>query len=141
MRTKIPLQQKKELKKRFLEELRSVKGNVQAACQNCGIKSRATFYNWKKADEEFCKESEKILAEEVEKMHDFVEGILFTLIKQKNVAATIFYLKTRHPSYCPKQLLEIESKEERELTKEDKKFIEQAIDYAVGQIQKENNGE
>jgi len=68
-------------------------------------------------------------------MDDYAEGKLFEHIAQGNISALIFYLKTRHPKYRLKGLLEIEGKLklEKELSEEDKKLLAQAIKYALGE--------
>ena len=68
-------------------------GIVSHACQDVKI-SRTTYYNWYKNDKEF-KESVDLLHNVV---LDFAETALFELIKNGNVAATIFFLKTRGKS-------------------------------------------
>lgn len=65
-------------------------GNISETCDKIGI-TRTTFYDWKKDDPEFKEAVENIS----EYLLDFAENSLYALIKKKNVAATIFYLKTK----------------------------------------------
>ena len=75
--------------KRFLEALRGTVGNVTAACTVTGT-ARATFYVWRKipafAD---------AVADVEESNLDKAESALLGLIEAGNVAAIIFYLKTK----------------------------------------------
>lgn len=76
-------------KKTFIEVLRANLGNITKACEAVGI-TRTTYYRWLKT---------KAFKEEVDNIGeyvlDFAEHSLFTLIKENNTAATIFYLKTK----------------------------------------------
>ena len=86
-------------KKTFIEVLRVNLGNITKACEAVGI-TRTTYYRWLKL---------KSFKEEVDNIGeyvlDFAEHSLFTLIKENNTAATIFYLKTKgkHRGYVEKQ--------------------------------------
>lgn len=65
-------------------------GNISAMCKELGI-ARTTFYRYINDDPEFmarCKEVE-------EQMLDFAESCLFKSMKDGNVTAIIFYLKTK----------------------------------------------
>ncbi len=77
-------------KQKFLEALAAASGNKSTACENCKI-GRRTVYEWIDADEEFAKSVDEVS----EGVIDFVEDKLHTLIKDNNVAAIIFFLKTR----------------------------------------------
>jgi len=78
------------LKKTMLENLEKALGVVTVAAHNTGI-HRATHYNWLEADEDYCA---KVTALK-EVTIDFAEAQLHKLIKEGNVAATIFFLKTQ----------------------------------------------
>lgn len=92
------------LKKEVLERLEDSLGIVTMACKNVGI-SRKTFYEWKKNDEEFAKAVKDIQ----EVTLDFVESQLHKQIKDGNVSAAIFYLKTKgkERGYIEQQNIEI----------------------------------
>jgi len=130
----------KQEKKQFLEELKKAKGIIGVACGKCGIRSRTTFYNWKLRNKKFKEEAEKIITEEREKMNEFVEGKLFSSIEKNNIAGIIFYLKTRHPQYRLKHLLEMTSKleVERKLSKKDEELLLKAIKYGAGKTTKKD---
>ena len=77
-------------KKRFLELFFKLSGNVKVICEQIDI-SRNTYYEWMKKDKVF---ADKVKNEE-EGLIDFVEGKLMNLINDKNIAAVIFFLKTK----------------------------------------------
>ena len=78
------------LKKQIITALELSLGVVTVACKNVGI-ARTTFYEWYKTDEEFKKSVDSI--EDI--ALDFAESQLHKQIKDGNVTATIFYLKTK----------------------------------------------
>ena len=94
------IQQKK---KALLEALEKTLGVVTSACKLVGV-DRTTFYKYLKEDEDFARQ-----VKELENVSlDFVESKLFKQIENENVAATIFYLKTKgkNRGYIEKQQIE-----------------------------------
>jgi predicted DNA-binding transcriptional regulator AlpA len=93
------------IKKKLIQELRGSLGIVSSACEALGI-SRTTYYKYYKADEQFKEQVDSIGDEAI----DFVESRLFELIRKGNVAATIFFLKTKGKKrgYVEKQELDVE---------------------------------
>lgn len=77
-------------KKTAIDILKKSFGNVSKTCETLGI-NRTTFYQWKKDDPSFKEAVDNI----GEFLLDFAESSLYALIKKKNIAATIFYLKTK----------------------------------------------
>lgn len=77
-------------KKAFLEALEKTLGVVTDACKKVKI-ARRTVYDWRERDPEFKAEMDSIN----EVSLDFAESALFKQIKEGNVTATIFYLKTK----------------------------------------------
>ena len=80
-------------KKNFLRSLEANLGNISKACASANI-SRMTYYRWQDDDEPFkesCKEVEEALI-------DTSENKLLELIKQGNITAIIFHLKTKGKS-------------------------------------------
>lgn len=77
-------------KQGMLEALRLTMGVVTPALESAKV-GRATFYSWLKKDKAF--------KAEVDAMKDialdFAESKLYTAIKNGNMTATIFYLKTQ----------------------------------------------
>lgn len=80
----------RKLKTLMVQALEKCLGLVTYAAKIVGI-HRATHYEWMKKDQEYadCVDSLSDVA------LDFGEDHLFQLIKEKNPAAVIFYLKTR----------------------------------------------
>lgn len=81
----------KKRKTLMLEALRAHKGLVLYASQACGV-GRTTHYQWLKDDQEYA-----IAVQELDNyVLDQVENAAFDLIvREKNPAMTIFYLKTK----------------------------------------------
>ena len=77
-------------KNTFLKFLKEGMGIVSYACDKTNI-SRQTFYNWKDNDDDFAQQAEDIQETTV----DMAESKLLTSINEGNVAAIIFYLKTK----------------------------------------------
>lgn len=77
-------------KEQFLEIFERTFGNISVSCKHMSI-ARQTFYNWKKADEDF---AEKV--DDIEQgLMDFAETQLFNAIRNGKTAELIFYLKTK----------------------------------------------
>lgn len=88
-------------KKLMIEALERSMGIVTTACQAVGI-SRATHYLWMNIDEHY-----KASVAMVENSAlDFAESKLFQKISEGDVAATIFFLKTKgkHRGYTLKRV-------------------------------------
>ncbi|HSH67763.1 MAG TPA: hypothetical protein VLB84_18625 [Bacteroidia bacterium] len=92
-------------KKALLEALEQSLGVVTSAVKKAGI-GRTTFYEYYNSDEEFRKKVDDIGNVSI----DFAESQLFKQIKEGNVTAIIFYLKTKgkHRGYFEKFKQEIE---------------------------------
>lgn len=98
-------------KKTMLDALERSLGIVSTACEKAGI-SRQTHYNWLKDDPEY-KEAVRAIEE---RTIDFAESHLHALIKDKNPAATIFFLKTKGKNRGYVERQEIEVSEPRPLS-------------------------
>jgi len=87
-------------KEQLLEALEKSLGIVSTACQSVGI-SRTTYYKYYNEDENFKQSVDSISNIAL----DCAESQLFELIKEKNVTAIIFYLKTKgkNRGYIEKQ--------------------------------------
>lgn len=77
-------------KKAFLEALKANTGNISEASKAVCI-DRKTYYNWRDNDPVFAASVESVN----ESLLDTAESELHKLIKKGNVAAIIFYLKTK----------------------------------------------
>jgi len=78
------------LKRQFVENFFKKTGNISELCRETGV-SRQTYYDWMEKDEKFKKNIEI----QQEGILDFAESKLLKLIDEKNVAAVIFFLKTK----------------------------------------------
>jgi hypothetical protein len=72
----------------------TVGATLSTAAMSCGV-GHGTVYQWRLADQEFKDNIDWARRIGHEVTHDFVESRLLTLVKEGNVAATIFYAKTR----------------------------------------------
>ena len=92
-------------KKDVLEALERSLGIVSTACEKAGI-NRSTHYDWLKSDPEY-KEAVRLIEE---RTIDFAESHLHALIKDKNPAAVIFFLKTKGKArgYVERQEIQVE---------------------------------
>ena len=77
-------------KDKFLIAFEKSGGNISVACKKCGI-ARSTYYETKKQDENF----NQAISDARETVIDSVENALMTNIKNGNITAIIFFLKTR----------------------------------------------
>jgi hypothetical protein len=94
--SKVVIAKMKERQNLFLTILENKAGNITKACKAINI-DRGTFYYWMAEDIEF----HGRYLEVREALIDFAESTLLTLIKDKQPAATIFFLKTqaKHRGY------------------------------------------
>ncbi|MBU1165235.1 hypothetical protein KKA15_06805 [Patescibacteria group bacterium] len=106
-----------EQQKTFLEFYAKYQGIVTVACKAINI-NPSTFYDWMKKYSSFRKKVEKIKKEQV----GFVEDKLIQAIADNNISAIIFYLKSKHPDYKPRQEITFGDKEQMDkvLNKVDK---------------------
>ena len=74
----------------MIEALEKSLGVVTTACKQVGI-CRQTHYDWYNEDSEYKKAVDGI----ADVALDFAESMLHQQIKNKDTAATIFYLKTK----------------------------------------------
>ncbi len=95
----IAVRQQKD-KEAILEQLRRMP-IVQVACEKAGV-GRATYYRFRNEDNEFKKATEKAMAEGAEFVCDMSEGMLVSLIKDKNFSAIHLWLRKHHPKYADK---------------------------------------
>lgn len=114
----------------LLEQLRKVP-IVSIACEKAGI-GRATYYRWKKEDEEFARTAEEALSEGTQLVSDMAESQLLTAIRDGNLGAVMYWLKHRNPHYNTK--LEVTAKiksQDEALTPEQRALIEKAIELSA----------
>lgn len=114
----------------LLEQLRKMP-IVQIACEKAGV-SRATYYRWKKEDEQFAKAADEALTDGTSLVSDMAESQLLSQIRDNNLGAIMYWLKHRNPNYNTK--LEVTAKiktQEEALTPEQRALIEKAIELSA----------
>jgi len=96
---------KKHKKMQFLTFFEDNLGNISQTCKMIGI-DRKTYYNWIKTDMIFKSQIDDILESKI----DFVESKLLEKIKENDLRAIIFYLKTKAKHRGYSEQYEIENK-------------------------------
>lgn len=120
-------QQQKEI---LLEQLKKTP-IVQIACEKTNI-GRATYYRWMKDDKEFAQKAEEALQAGSLMVNDMAESQLMSAIRDKNMAAIIFWLKHHHPTYGTKIEINGHIKASmEELTPEQETLIKRALKLAA----------
>ncbi len=110
---------------------------IQVACERVGV-ARASFYRWRKEDEEFNNSVETAVEQGLNLVNDMAESQLLSAIKDKNMSAIMFWLRSHHNAYRNK--VEVTTKHlDRELTPEEKELIKQAI--LMAQVNERNQNE
>lgn len=103
---------------------------VQVACEKTGL-SRATYYRWRKQDHKFEKHADEALSEGSLLINDLAESQLIGAIKDKNLGAIIFWLKTHHKDYGNKLELTGRLRVDESLSAEQKAMIKRALKLAT----------
>ena len=117
-------QKRQQQKEALCEQLRKTP-IIQLACEKVGL-GRATYYRWRKEDEEFEKHSDESICAGVQLMNDMAESQLLSAIKNQNMTAIIFWLKNRHRAYT--QRVEVTTRiEEKELNDEQREMVQDAL--------------
>lgn len=125
----IKIRQMKD-KELLLEQLRKTP-IVQVACQKVGI-GRASYYRWRKEDEVFAKSADTALAEGSSLINDMAESQLISAIKDKNLGAIIFWLKSHHETYATRVEVTARLKADNEvLTPEQEALVTKALQLAA----------
>jgi len=122
------------LRQKLLEQLKKTP-IVQIACERAGV-GRATFYRWKKQSASFAKQADEALREGILLINDMAESQLMNAIKDRNMTAIIFWLKSRHSSYASKLELSGNVTATHQLTPRQRELIKRAVELAKA---KENN--
>ncbi len=84
-------------KQKLIDQLKKMP-IVQIACEKTGI-SRATYYRWRKSDQDFMEASEEALMKGTDLVNEMAESQLISAIRDQNMTAIIFWLKNRHKAY------------------------------------------
>lgn len=120
----------------ILEQLRR-SPIIEVACQKTGI-ARSTFYRWKTSNKAFAKKVDEALEEGTNLINEVAESMLISAIQDKNMSGIMFWLRNRHPEF--KTRVEVTTKQEdKNLTKEQKELIKQAI--LLAQVERKEQNE
>lgn len=98
---------------------------VQIACDKSSI-GRSTYYRWLQNDPVFAKSAKKALQRGVLLMNDVAESQLLKGMKDGNMTAIIFWLKSRHSAYGMKLEI-VDTPDKDSLTKEQKETIARVL--------------
>ncbi len=113
-----------EEKKLLLEHLEKTP-IVQIACEKSGV-GRSTYYRWLEQDKKFARSAKQALSKGVLIMNDLAESQLLKSVRDGNMTAIIFWLKSRHLSYWNKLEI-VENNDKEELTKAQKEVIRRVL--------------
>jgi hypothetical protein len=104
---------------------------VQIACEKSGV-SRASYYRWRKEDQEFAQASDQALLDGSLLVNDMAESQLMSAIKDKNMTGIIFWLKHHHPAYATRvEITATNKNQEINLTDEQKDLLNKALEMAA----------
>lgn len=110
---------------------------VQIACEKLNV-GRATYYRWRKEDLDFAREADTALEDGNKLVNDMAESQLLSAIRDKNMTAIIFWLKSHHPSYATRVEVTAGIKKDEPLTDEQAESIKKSLVMA-GIIQETKN--
>ena len=101
---------------------------IEIACKKVGI-GRATFYRWKKEDQDFAQRVEEALGEGLSMISDLAESKLIGAIQSENMGAIAFWLKAHHSTYRTRVELTTAEKPKEELTPEQAEIVKKALTF------------
>lgn len=102
---------------------------VQVVCEKVGI-TRTTYYRWHKADKEFAESADMALADGAGLINDMAESQLITAVRDGNLSAVMYWLKSHHRMYANRVELAIDQKPNEELTPEQEEIVRKALALA-----------
>jgi len=118
-------------KEALIEEIKK-RPIIEAACKKIGI-GRATFYRWRKADEKFAEQIDYALNEGKALVNDMAESQLISAIRDRNLSAIIFWLRSHHNDYRNKVEINGKLKTDQEITPEQEETILKALKLSINQ--------
>lgn len=89
--------------------------------------ARATYYRWRKEDEEFAKLADESISFGVNYINDLAESKLLSAINEGSLTAILYWLNHRHNAYSNKVEITTNLKGNERLTKEQQKAVKQAL--------------
>ena len=124
------IQKRMDVNKELLIEQLKKTPIIQIACEKSGV-GRATYYRWRKEDEQFAKLTDEALAEGSLLVNDMAESQLLSAIRDKNLGAIVFWLKNHHPTYATK--IEVTARlknNDEKLTPDQEALVQKALEMA-----------
>lgn len=116
----------RENKQELISKLKEVP-IIEIACKKAGV-SRATYYRFRKDDEEFGKAADEAIAEGEALINDMSEVQVISLIKERNWPAISFWLRHNSPKYA--QRIEVSAninQPKEELNPEQEAVVREAL--------------
>jgi len=110
---------------------------VQIACEKLGV-GRATYYRWRKENQEFAQKADIALEDGNKLVNDMAEAQIISAIRDKNMTAILFWLKSHHPSYATRVEVTAGVKKDEPLTEDQAELIKKSLIMA-GIIQTTQN--
>lgn len=99
---------------------------IEVACSKSGI-ARATYYRWRKEDEEFAKLADESISFGVNYISDLAESKLLSAINEGNLTAILYWLNHRHNAYSNKVEITTNPKPDQSLTPEQQEAVKKAM--------------
>lgn len=115
-------------KELFLDQLKKTP-IIQIGCEKLGI-SRASFYRWKQEDKNFAKATDEAIFEGYLLVNDLAESQLISAVKDRNMAAVMYWLKHHHTSYRERLEVMAKVRTQEELTEEQAAVVKDALRLA-----------
>lgn len=132
-------QNQERIKALLIEQLKKTPV-VQVACEKMNI-GRSTFYRWKNQDKEFSKAVDESVQEGTDFVSDLAESRLIEAIRDRNLRAVLFWLRSHSTRYATKVELNGRLRIDNEpLNDEQKEMIEKALKLS-GLINSDNKEE
>lgn len=113
----------------FIEQLKKTP-IVQVVCEKVGI-TRTTYYRWRKADKEFAEAADFALEDGAGLINDMAESQLITAVRDGNLSAIMYWLKSHHRAYANRVELALDNKPREELTPEQAETVRKALALAT----------
>jgi phage terminase small subunit len=125
-----------EIKKKFIDAYRK-QFTVVGAAREVGIAPKTAF-EWLEKDQELAKE----IRDAEKELLDYTKSKLLIAIREGNLTAIIFFLKTRHPEFrtTDNQVNVISQQNVNNMLNIDPKVAKEILDVLEKDFEKNNNG-
>lgn len=103
---------------------------IQVACSKAGV-GRATYYRWKKDDEDFSQKADEAIIQGRLFINDLAESKLLAAIQDQNMTGIIFWLKHNHPAYTTRvEISQADNEDKNQLKPEEEAEVKKALRLA-----------